>query len=234
VNYLQFLSYKRRFRDAFRQVLGSVARGELDEAAFPAYVHSNPLINWLFWQRLHVVMRYMSARAPFDSVLDFGCGGGTMLPFLAAVSARVTAFDVEPTPLKLVAAYIPLAGNVQVVDATTTGLGDLPPASFDAVVALDVLEHVDDLGQTLSQLSRLTRKNGEIIVSGPTENWLYRVGRRIAGPEYSGTYHHRGIGEIRSLLDSQMTVRHLATLYWPVSLFEIFSARQPLTRALDP
>jgi hypothetical protein len=64
-----------------------------------------------------------------------------------------------------------------------------------------------------------------VIVSGPTENILYRIGRRLAGPEYSGAYHERGVAEIRELLSKHTTVRDIATLYRPIPLFEIFAGQ---------
>ena len=62
-----------------------------------------------------------------------------------------------------------------------------------------------------------------MIISGPTENIFYKLGRMLAGPEYSGDYHERGISEVRDLLAKQMNVIHIATLYWPVPLFDIFA-----------
>ena len=53
---------------------------------------------------------------------------------------------------------------------------------------------------------------------------LYRFGRKLAGPEYSGEYHERGVAEIRRSLAEKVKLRQIATLYWPAPLFEIFSA----------
>jgi 2-polyprenyl-3-methyl-5-hydroxy-6-metoxy-1,4-benzoquinol methylase len=94
------------------------------------------------------------------------------------------------------------------------------------VIALDVLEHVKDLPRTLSELLALLTPGGQLIVSGPTENILYRIGRKVAGPEYSGTYHERGIAEIKNELAHISRIEPIATLYWPVPLFEIFTAEK--------
>ncbi len=221
----EFNAYKTRYRAAIRQVLAEAAPGRLDEAAFPAYSHPNPLINWLFWRRLRVVMDYIQQAAPVERALDFGCGSGVMLPFLAEVSREVTALDVDLAPLEWVQRFIPLAANVRALDANQTSLADLAPHSYDFINALDVLEHVDDLPRTLADLLRLLKPGGQIIISGPTENILYQLGRRLAGPEYSGAYHERGVAEIRADLAKLATVRPIATLYWPMPLFEIFAGQ---------
>ena len=220
----EFQNYKARYRSAIRKVLQDSERGRLDEAGFPAYSHPNPLINWLFWQRLRTAMSYIEKHAPFEKVLDFGCGSGVMLSFLAQQSTQVTAMDIDLVPLDRVKEYIPLAENIQVLDANQVSISQLTPKSFDLINALDVLEHVDDLRRTLSELLNLLKPGGGLVVSGPTENILYQIGRKLAGPEYSGEYHERGIAEIKRELKRLARVEQIATLYWPVPLFEVFVA----------
>lgn len=219
-----FHSYKTRYRAAIRGVMEGSERGRLDEAGFPAYSHPNPLINWLFWQRLHIAMNYIEKEAPYEKALDFGCGSGVMLSFLAQTSHQVIATDIDLTPLERMKQYIPLTENVLVVNASQVPLSQLGAKSFDIISALDVLEHVDDLRHTLTELLNLLKPGGRLVVSGPTENLLYRIGRKLAGPEYSGEYHVRGIREIKRETARLARVRHVATLYWPIPLFEIFAA----------
>ena len=218
----EFQEYKTRYRFAIRSVLQESERGRLDEAGFPAYSHPNPLINWLFWQRLRTAMNYIEKQAPYENVLDFGCGSGVMLSFLSKHSQHVTAIDIDLIPLERVKKYIPLAENVSVLDANVISISQLTPKSFDLINALDVLEHVHDLPRTLTELLNLLKPGGRLVVSGPTENILYQIGRKIAGPEYSGDYHERGIDEIKRELNRLARVEQVATLYWPVPLFEVF------------
>lgn len=169
-------------------------------------------------------MKYIEKHAPYEQVLDFGCGSGVMLSFLSQHSRHVTAMDIDLVPLERVKKYIPLKENVLVLDANQAPLSQLTPKTFDLINALDVLEHVDDLPRTLSELLNLLKPGGQLVVSGPTENILYQIGRKLAGPEYSGDYHERGIGEIKRELARLARVRQIATLYWPIPLFEVFVA----------
>jgi 2-polyprenyl-3-methyl-5-hydroxy-6-metoxy-1,4-benzoquinol methylase len=100
----------------------------------------------------------------------------------------------------------------------------LPRSSFDLIVALDVLEHVDALPTTLAELQALLAPGGHMVISGPSENLFYKIGRVLAGPEYSGDYHERGIAEVRQLVADRMQITSIALLYWPVPLFDIFAA----------
>ena len=221
----EFNVYKNEFRTVIRKVLAESEQGRLDEAGFPAYSHRNPLINWLFWQRLRKVMDYLETDTTYEHVLDFGCGSGVMLPFLCSISTRVTAMDIDLLPFERVSRQRAFPVNLQVHDARQVPLRELPKASFDLIIATDVLEHVKDLAETLNDMQELLVPGGQIIISGPTENILYKLGRALAGPEYSGDYHERGILEVRNLLAKEMRVTQIATLYWPVPLFEVFAGR---------
>lgn len=226
MNASEFNAYKTRYRAAIRQVLNESEKGRLDEAAFPAYSHRNPVINWLFWQRLRTVMEFVKKAKPYEYILDFGCGSGVMLPFLSDISSHVIAMDVDLLPLQRVQNHIPLAKNIEVIDASETFITNLPINHYDLIIALDVLEHVQDLPRTLNELLALLKPNGQLIVSGPTENILYQIGRKIAGPEYSGAYHERGIAEIKDELRKIASLQPIATLYWPIPLFELFAAKK--------
>jgi 2-polyprenyl-3-methyl-5-hydroxy-6-metoxy-1,4-benzoquinol methylase len=221
----EFNAYKRRYGSAMETVLEYAEPGQLDDVGFPAYSHTNPLIHWLFWKRLHIVIDHVQRGAPYGRVLDFGCGSGVMLPFLSSVCAEVVAADVNLAPLDHMKSLFPLAANVTEWNVSGVALSEAPAHSYELIVALDVLEHVTHLAGTLAQLLRLLKRGGELIVSGPTENALYRFGRRLAGPQYSGDYHERGVAEIRHVLAQQARITPLATLFWPIPLFEIFSAK---------
>jgi 2-polyprenyl-3-methyl-5-hydroxy-6-metoxy-1,4-benzoquinol methylase len=122
--------------------------------------------------------------------------------------------------------------NVTVESVLERPLEEFAAASFDVILALDVLEHVRDLPGTVHHLVRLLRPGGQLIVSGPTENVAYRLGRKFAGSEYSGDYHVRDIYQIRAALERIATVRTLATLYYPVPLFQIYCVT-PTSSTLD-
>jgi 2-polyprenyl-3-methyl-5-hydroxy-6-metoxy-1,4-benzoquinol methylase len=222
MNKIEFAIYKDEFVQSIRKTLSKERSDVLAEAAFPAYANPNPLISFLFWQRLRTVMTHLSKKSNYGTVMDFGCGSGVMLPFLARISKQVVGVDLDLSPLNKTKRDIPFPDNISEFDLTKKSLSDFDSASFDAIVALDVLEHVDNLPETLTNLCALLAPGGQILVSGPTENLAYRIGRKLSGPEYSGHYHVRNIYEIKDELAQLTQVNTLATLFYPVPLFKVY------------
>jgi SAM-dependent methyltransferase len=201
-----------------------------DEMAGPSYLHANPLVRWVFWKRLDVVTDYLTASAgAFDAGLDFGCGLGVMLPTLSTVSRKVYATDLVLAPARRLADALHLS-NVVFVDSP--GLGQrIASASLDFVVSTDVLEHVDDLPAVVDRFRALLKPGGRLIVSGPTENGIYKIGRLLAGFGGKGAYHHTDIHRIhahitRAAIGFVVEARRVLPLPHVVEAFYIYSYRK--------
>jgi 2-polyprenyl-3-methyl-5-hydroxy-6-metoxy-1,4-benzoquinol methylase len=218
-----FRQTQKNFNRIFRDI---VEREKVDtvlaEAAFPAYAHHNLLINRLMWDRLHVVFNYLN-HFPASRILDFGCGSGVTSWLLHTAGHHVVMFDAEYKPLRLVQARLTFPAGL-----TTKTLAELQGQeahAFNFILALDVLEHIKNLPDNIRLFRHLLRDDGQLIVSGPTENILYRLGRRIAGRQFSGDYHVSDIRAIKRELVAEATITPLATLYPLFPLFEVFAAR---------
>ena len=214
-----FKDYKAAFVSATAKVLEAEHTENLDEAAFPAYSNPNPLMNFLFWERLYRVMQHIEKKGEIGGILDFGCGSGVMLPFLSQRADEIIAVDIDLDPLRRLEKYIDFDEKICFLENHV----DIPPNSLDLIIALDVLEHVDNLDEVFAELALLLKPGGEIIVSGPTENIFYKLGRFLAGPTYSGDYHVRNIYDIQKIASKDFKVKKLATLFFPVPLFLIFT-----------
>jgi hypothetical protein len=59
-----------------------------------------------------------------------------------------------------------------------------------------VLEHIEGLPAYLSKLSAKLNTGGKLIVSGPTESVIYKLGRVVAGFGDKGDYHHTNIDRL--------------------------------------
>ncbi|MGA2619716.1 MAG: class I SAM-dependent methyltransferase [Thermoguttaceae bacterium] len=209
-----------------RGVFAAHPRHALDEQAGPAYLEGLALSRWAFWKRLSSVSGLLPGTGQ-GACLDFGCGMGIMLPLLRRRFATVYGVDRVPEAAREFlrrwdAAYRESHEDVSVHENIEgTALAD---GAVDLILALDVLEHVDHLEDTLDRMSRLLSPRGVLLVCGPTENWIYRLGRRVVG--FCGDYHRRSISDIERVMRQRFAVRTVKRMFYPFTLFVLLAATQ--------
>jgi 2-polyprenyl-3-methyl-5-hydroxy-6-metoxy-1,4-benzoquinol methylase len=185
-----------------REALGrrfDVARAfaQLEESCVPSYVHPNWAAALVAWSRLFAAAELHRRFAPAGPVLDFGAATGELRQVLGPV-APYSYIETDEALADALRAEFP--------DAARHDLDALPPARFAAVFALDSLEHNRDIGAILDKLVASLAPSGVLILSGPTENALYRLGRRISG--FNGEYHHATVYDIERLAAERLTLLH--------------------------
>lgn len=157
------------------------------------------------------------------SVLDFGCGTGVLSFELAKQGYAITSIDLDFAPVNILKEHIEYPDNITFLQDDIFNI-DFEANKFDCIIALDVLEHIpiDKLPEFLAKFDYLLKKSGTVIVSGPTENFLYKLGRKLAGNDFTGHYHETTIGKIKEVFSKRYKVITLKKLIWPLTLFEIF------------
>lgn len=180
---------------------------KIEESCVPSYVHANPLAAWTAWQRVHVATDLYTAYAPAGPVLDFGAATGELC---ALLKLRGDYWFVEAN--ELLASTL-VQTHKQARRAT---LGNLSERTYSAIFALDSLEHNEDVEPILESLLAALGPGGVLILSGPTENWIYKLGRRIAG--FDGHYHHQTIYDIEAKVRSRAKLikRRIVPLQLPL------------------
>ncbi len=146
---------------------------------------------------------------PGDRVLDMGCGGGRHAFELYRRGAHVVAFDQNAADLAEVDVMfgaMALEGEVPEGATAETVRGDaydlpFPDASFDKVIAAEVLEHLPDDERAMAELVRVLKPGGEIAVTVP--RW---------GPEkvcwaLSDAYHEVEGGHVRIYKGTELEER---------------------------
>jgi 2-polyprenyl-3-methyl-5-hydroxy-6-metoxy-1,4-benzoquinol methylase len=107
--------------------------------------------------------------APGERVLDVGCGEGRFTVELARAGAHVVGLDVAQEPLRRARGRHP---ELDLRLAPAEGPWELDDASFDAVWAGEVIEHVADTAGWLSEVRRVLRPGGRLLLSTPAHGPL--------------------------------------------------------------
>ena len=130
--------------------------------------------------------RYLWARSLVEGcrVLDLGSGEGYGAALLAGSAAKVMGIDIDEASVEH--SRLHYAGdNLAFEVASATDLDPFPEASFDVVVAFEVIEHLTDQEKVLSEVARVLTPTGVLIISTPD---------RIAYSEETGNsnpFHER-------------------------------------------
>ncbi len=125
---------------------------------------------WWFVGRHNLILSFLRPwyRGRRDlTILDIGCGTGAMSEKLGEFGTVVSA-DFSPHAL----AYSRRRGLTHLCagDAMRLPFRD---ASFDAIVALDLLEHLTDDGAALREFLRVLRPGGRLVASVPAYQSLW-------------------------------------------------------------
>lgn len=113
------------------------------------------------------------------SVLDIACGTGYGLGFLKSAAARVTGVDIDLEAAKEAKSECDERTSVLLGDGSALPFAD---ESFDAITSFETLEHLHKRKQFLSELKRVLRKNGLLILSTPNANYTKPVNGKPSNP----------------------------------------------------
>lgn len=161
-------------------------------------------------------------------VADVGCGGGLLAEALTRAGASVTAIDLAPSMIEVAKLHaagerLQIEYRVQSVESLATEAA----GTFDVVTCMEMLEHLPDPAQVVSELSRLLKPNGSLFVSTLNRN-LRSFMLAIVGAEYVTQLVPRGTHEYERMIrpselarwarDAHLTIDELGGLeYNPIT-----------------
>jgi ubiquinone/menaquinone biosynthesis C-methylase UbiE len=146
---------------------------------------------------------------PGDRILDMGCGAGRHAFESFRRGAKVVALDASDTELKNVAGLFVAMG--QQGETTPEGRAsvvqgsglELPfvDASFDYIIASEVLEHIPNDSGAVSELNRVLKPKGRIAITVP------RFYPELINWALSNQYHEVPGGHVRIYRRSELIER---------------------------
>jgi arsenite methyltransferase len=117
-------------------------------------------------RRRRALARAALAAAPGERILDVGCGPGFYCAELLAEvgeSGSVTGVDSSAAMLALAARRCAGHDNVELLEGEAVAL-PVPDESFDAALAVQVIEYVAEVEEALAEFRRALRPGGRVLI----------------------------------------------------------------------
>lgn len=210
MNLLQRWRHIRRRRRDLEEIDVSASFPAWEESCVPSYLHPNPLAAWVSWARLFAAVGLARRNAPGPRrALDFGASVGE-LGHLLPDGCEYAFIERDAHAASFLRSRHP--------EAVATTLDEASDV-YDWVFAVDALEHNEGYAELVGRLADRLAEGGALILSGPTENALYRLGRRLSG--FEGGYHVTTIAEIERATAGRLRRRDSRTLYPGLPLFRL-------------
>ena len=142
------------------------------------------------------------------SILDIGCGGGLLAEPLSRLGAEVTGIDAAERNIAIARRHAEAVGaGVTYLPCSAEDLAE-QGAKFDAVLAMEIVEHVADLDAFFQAASGMLKPGGTMFVA-TLNRTVKSFAFAIVGAEYVLRWLPRGTHDWRRFMRPSELARRL-------------------------
>lgn len=132
--------------------------------------------NFTYYYIQKAIHQIYEEAAP-KSVLDVGCGVGTLAFYLAAKGSKVDGYDVSPRAIGIAEKYKKISGEKRINFYNKDVQKENFTNKYDLVICTEVIEHLENDEKMLKTLYGLLREGGNLLLSTPSDNApLFKLG----------------------------------------------------------
>lgn len=158
-------------------------------------------------------------------ILDFGCGTGRLYPHIKdKLGSSYVGIDISKDMLNVAMKNYK---GIRVMQSDGENM-KFKDGSFDAVVVFGSLHHLPNPKKGLSEIKRVLSRNGLLVMSEPTSNFLIGYVRKLFyrskkhfGPSHKSFLHREIVHLVRSEGFKIKKVKYFGLLAFPFGLPDI-------------
>jgi len=154
----------------------------------PIYEPTNKELGYVHSQRFEKALEFGSIR-PNMSILNIWSRTGNLLPYLRKTpQLTIASREVSPEMMKIASRKYP-DENFGITDLED--LSEFQGNMFDRIISLETLEHTPKPVKFLSELHRILKPDGKIIISLPPKGFeiSYRLYKLLIGDHGEGPHN---------------------------------------------
>lgn len=172
--------------------------------------------NFTYWYILKTLHQPLLKKLKSFSVLDVGCGVGTLAIYLAQICKSVVGIDVSERAINI-ADQAKLSTGSKNVTFNQTKLKQFS-RKFDLILCTEVVEHVPNPNQFIKLITANLRSKGWLLLTTPNrDNWLTHLGYYRQFDSEVGHLRRYSVAEISSLLTAHgFTLQQVKTVEGPI------------------
>lgn len=141
-------------------------------SADPLPYYYKPVVGRLYQHRINVGLRHLPDHC--GELLDIGYGSGILLPTLAARCTSLTGIDIHPHSTAVAERLRKIGVTAKLISADARKL-PYPNASFDVIVAFSFMEHVAPIEPFITEMLRVLKPQGRIVLGMPMVNKAFNA-----------------------------------------------------------
>lgn len=175
-----------------------------------------------------------------DTVLDIGCGDGPFASFCAERGAEVIFADIDAEKVAAVEVMLKQSSARAVLPLVTDANPiPLPDARANKIIAMEVLEHVEDPAQFMRELVRVARPGAQFLITVP-DPLGESVQKKLAPESYFEHPNHIRVfprDEFAQLIeDAGLIIERRVDygFYWSIWWFFFWACKQDLSPPWHP
>lgn len=129
-----------------------------------------------------------------ESILDVGCGDGNLLYQFRSRYSRLVGLEYSEARLALASRNLSSL-NFQGLLGSAENMAQLPDNCVDRIVSADVIEHVPDVYAACSEMHRILKPGGFLIINTPNIAFIKKRLILAFGKFPSTSQPNEGIGD---------------------------------------